>query len=366
VSSRGALPNFLPPSKPELSELLSKFNAKVLLPAHLTKEQQKLVYKEESRAKLEAEPVEITLGEVTIPLEHLDRNRLPNRFKTFRKIIAESETKEDWENVVRCLEGFEEAGIKVPSAWQELAIRKLNLAGMHHLILKILQRPKETGVRLSNLTVLRQVLRSIHDKATLADWAEDETAKAYKLAKQVVELMDDEEHHKSQKRDLKDREVVRGDWRGRPAVVALPTEMAAMLAQRYGGDKEEVKKLSARLVNALKQSAYMTSLDLTSQRSGVTSAAHVNVTKQLTFLQEYSYDLLEVLIVWNALKASRKVLGAEMPMTEEAQKFEARANEVLMQGLGSLENMSKNKEGKPLKDGTKDYIEKSAAMTFGQ
>jgi hypothetical protein len=351
----------------------------------LTKEQQKLVYKEESRAKLEAEPVEITLGEVTIPLEHLDRNRLPNRFKTFRKIIAESETKEDWENVVRCLEGFEEAGIKVPSAWQELAIRKLNLAGMHHLILKILQRPKETGVRLSNLTVLRQVLRSIHDKATLADWAEDETAKAYKLAKQVVELMDDEEHHKSQKRDLKDREVVRGDWRGRPAVVALPTEMAAMLAQRYGGDKEEVKKLSARLVNALKQSAYMvgyptllletqthankplqTSLDLTSQRSGVTSAAHVNVTKQLTFLQEYSYDLLEVLIVWNALKASRKVLGAEMPMTEEAQKFEARANEVLMQGLGSLENMSKNKEGKPLKDGTKDYIEKSAAMTFGQ
>jgi hypothetical protein len=362
VSSRGALPNFLPPSKPELSELLSRFNSRVLLPSHLTKEQQKLVYSQESRAKLEAEPVEITLGDVTLPLEHIDRNQLPNRFKTFRRIIKESETKEDWENVVRCLEGFQEAGIKAPSQWQELAIRRLNLAGMNHLVLKMLQRPKATGVSLSNFGVLLQVLRSVHDKAALAEWAEDDTVKAYKQAKQIVELMDNEEHHKGQKRPVKEGEFPEGDWRGRPSVVALPTEMAAVLAERYGGDKEEVKKLSNRLVNALKQSGYMNSLDMTSQRTSVTSAAHQNVTRHLAFLKDYCYELLEVLIVWNALKTSRKVLGAEMPLAEEAQNFEARAEEVLMGGLGSLENMSKNKEGKPLKSLFVDYIKNAAEV----
>lgn len=279
------------------------------------------------------------------------------------------------------MEGFQEAGIKAPSQWQELAIRRLNLAGMNHLVLKMLQRPKATGVSLSNFGVLLQVLRSVHDKAALADWAEDDTIKAYKQAKQIVELMDNEEHHKAQKRPVKEGEFPEGDWRGRPSVVALPTEMAAVLAERYGGDKEEVKKLSNRLVNALKQSGYMVgfptlflqtrtginkslqnSFDMTSQRTSVTSAAHQNITRHLAFLKDYCYELLEVLIVWNALKTSRKVLGAEMPLAEEAQKFEARAEEVLMGGLGSLENMSKNKEGKPLKSLFVDYIKNAAEV----
>ncbi|KAL1799451.1 hypothetical protein ACET3X_003488 [Alternaria dauci] len=348
VSSRGALPNFLPPSKPELSELLSKFNAKVLLPSHLTKEQRKLVYSQETRAKLEAEPVEITLGDVTLPLEHLDRNRLPNRSKTFRAIVAESETKEDWENVVRCLEGFEEAGIKVDDAWRELVIRNLSRAGMHHLVIKMLQRPKATGVNLRNLGVLQQVLRGVHDRAALSDWAEEETAKMYKQAKQIVELMEDKEHHAVQTQTFKKRQagLVEGDWRSRPSVVALPTELAAVLAERHGGDKEEVKKLSNRLVNALKQSDYTASLDMTSLRSGTDTASFQNFSKRMAFLRHHSYDLLEILIVWNALKTSRKVLGAEMPMAEEAQKIEAKAEPVLKEGVRSLENMAKTTQGK--------------------
>ena len=85
------------------------------------------------------------------------------------------------------------------------------------------------------------------------NWAEEETAKMYKQAKQIVELMDNEEHHKVQNRKDQPTE---GDWRGRPSVVALPTELAAVLAERHGGDMEQVKKLSNRLVNALKQSDY--------------------------------------------------------------------------------------------------------------
>jgi hypothetical protein len=167
---------------------------------------------------------------------------------------VKSETAADWENVVRMLEGMQNAGIKVKKAWQEMVVRQLNLHGMQHLVLKAIQRPKATGVRLSNWGVLLQVLRSVHDKAALADWEKEETAKALRLARQVVELMEDEEHCGGQSRgELKSE----GDFRGKPVVVALPTELAAVLAEKHSGDKEKVKKMVGRLVNALKQDEYM-------------------------------------------------------------------------------------------------------------
>jgi hypothetical protein len=42
-----------------------------------------------------------------------------------------------------------------------------------------------------------------------------------------------------------------------PAVIALPTELSAVVAAKFGGDKEEVKKLANRLMNSLKQNDYM-------------------------------------------------------------------------------------------------------------
>jgi hypothetical protein len=229
----------------------------VLLPKHLTRDQQKLVYSQESRAKLEAEPVEITLGDVTLPLQHLNRNHLPNQSHTFRSIVDKSETKDDWENVVRMLEGFENAHIRLKNDLREKAVRKLNSAGYQNLVLKALQRPQATGLRLRNFSLLVQVLRGLHDKAVMADWDQDETQKALKIARQVVELMDDQDHCGGAKSgDL----LSNGDWRGKPVVIALPTELAAVLAARYNGDKEEVKKLTSRLVNALKQDDYMVCL----------------------------------------------------------------------------------------------------------
>lgn len=102
---------------------------------------------------------------------------------------------------------------------------------------------------------------------------------------------------------------------------------------------------------------------MTSLRSGTKADSFRNVTTQLSFIKQHSHDLLEAMIVWNALKTSRKVLGAEMPMAEEAQKFETKAEQVLTEGMQSLEDMSKDKTGKLLKPAfvkyAKDVFEKS-------
>jgi len=242
---------FLTPSSLELTELLSTFNSKILLPSLLTNEQKKLVYKQENKAKLEAEPVDIALGEVTLPLEPLDRNRLPNRTETFMEIIRKSESREDWENVVRVLEGLEDAGIKVSRTWRELVVRRLHLSGNQHLILKALQRVKATGLRMRDGRLVLQVLRGVHDMAAKSDWDKDETNKAFRFAKQIVEMLEDDEHRVGPAKTL-----YKTDFRGDPAVVALPTELAAVLADRHGGDVEQVKTLARRLMASLKQDDY--------------------------------------------------------------------------------------------------------------
>ncbi|KAF1945257.1 hypothetical protein EJ02DRAFT_396449, partial [Clathrospora elynae] len=352
VRTRGALPVFLEPSSPELSALLSKFNSKILLPYHLTKEQEKLVFRHENKAKLEAEPVEISLGDVTLPLEHINQMQLPNHWSHFKEIISKSKTKEDWENLVRILEGFENAGIPVKPRRQELVVRQLNRHGMQHLVLKALQRPKATGLRLSDWGVLIQVVRGVHDKAALADWEKEETSKAFRMAKQVVDLMEDEEHCGGQ---TKGPEGAQKDWRGKPVVVALPTELAAIMAERHGGDVDKLKKLANRLINALKQDNYMKELDTTAKHATQTTADFGTVGKQLIFVSRYCHDLFQLTIVWNALKTSRKVLGADMPMAEEAQQFETRVEEVLMLGFEAVDKL-KLREGQDLSPKFVEYI----------
>ncbi|KAF2022881.1 hypothetical protein EK21DRAFT_119302 [Setomelanomma holmii] len=349
---RGALPVFLPPSKPELESLLSTFNRKILLPYHLTKEQQDLVYRKDNKAKLEAEPVEITLGDVTLSLEHIDRNHLPNRFATFKQIVKESETREDWENVVRTLEGFQNAGIHLKTDVQEMVVRHLNLNGMQHLVLKALQRPKASGLSMREWRVLVQVLRGIHDKATLSDWDKDETSKALRWAKQVAELLEDEEHHVQQNRG---EAVAQKDLRGRPAVVAVPTEMAAVLADRYGGNVEEAQVLAGRLVAALKQYDYTSTLDTITTLSSKSPTDFPNFAGQLQHITALARDLLEPLFVCHALKTARKVLGDAMPMKDEAAQWQERTEKLLKEAIESADRL-RTREGREASNGFVGYL----------
>ncbi|CAE7185744.1 hypothetical protein PTTW11_06854 [Pyrenophora teres f. teres] len=326
---RGALPVFLEPSSPRLSTLLATFNSKILLPANLTKEQQKLVYSEESRAKLEAEPVEITLGDVTLPLEHLDRNKLPNRGGMYRLIINSSRTPEDWQNVLRCLEGFNESSIKITVHTKEHVIRAMNKAGMYHVVLKGLQRVKQSGLSMQHWALTRQVLRGLHDRAARTGWDKEETAQALKTAHQVTTLMHNEDHC--------GRTAPESDHRGRPEVIAVPTELAAIMAERHGGDIEEVKTLCRRLVAALEQTKYMTTLDEISKLSQQAPAD--KKLKQSAFVGDFVYKLLAQLWVWNALSTSRRVLGADMPMADTALSFEQRTEAVLNEGIANLDKL---------------------------
>jgi hypothetical protein len=226
----------------------------VLLPEHLTKEQQQLVYKQENKARLEAEPIEITLGDVTLPLEHIDRNRdQPSRWETIKKVVEKSKTPEDWENVLRMMEGFVDAGIKLKSEWLQKVVRHLNKAQMQHLVLKALQRSNKTGLHLRDKNLTLYILQGLRNRAVMSEWDEEETGKMLRMTEQVIELLEDENH-------LGRQAPGPGDLRASPFVIAAPLELAAAAAKKRPTAQGHIKviKYASRLMNALQQGTFLT------------------------------------------------------------------------------------------------------------
>ncbi|KAJ4293489.1 hypothetical protein N0V90_008772 [Kalmusia sp. IMI 367209] len=345
-----ALPVYLEPSSPELSTLLSTLNSKVLLPRHLTKEQEKLVYKPENRAKLESEPIEITLGDVTLPLEHIDRNRDQPAFNsTWRDIIRASKTPEDWENVLRVMEGYANAGIQRSPAQFEMVVRNLSKAGMYHLILKALQRPDATGLRLRNWSVVGQVIRAVRERAWKADWNKDELKKALSMAEQVVQLMENDGHAA--------KTASTTDPRTQPAVVAVPLEMAAELAYRHDGDTEKVRRYAVRLMNALKQHDFLSAeIEEVKVRASRSEADYAKTLKQADALTQLANSLTSLIPVWNGLSTARTVLDTEMPMADEAERVQRQLRELLQQGEEALERLSIRQGKQIAKSGSDGYL----------
>lgn len=207
------------------------------------------MYKQENRARIEAEPIEITLGEVTLPLEHIDRNRdQPSQWGSFKEAIDKSKTPEDWENIVRLLEGYNSAGVRWRSAKNfEILIRRMSLANMHHLLLKAIQRSRHTGLRLRSFPVILSLFRELHATAAVSGFETEKIERMLRFAEQYVELLEDRQHCGS-------RDAAPMDPRTSPYIIAIPAALAAAKAKKTSQGNDKVRLYASRLMEALQQS----------------------------------------------------------------------------------------------------------------
>ncbi|KAF2727843.1 hypothetical protein EJ04DRAFT_450542, partial [Polyplosphaeria fusca] len=310
----------------------------ILLPLHLTPDQKKLIYDKENIGRLEAEPIDITLGNVTLTLEHLDITKdIPNRWATVRAIINSSSTRQDWENVVRMMEGFKQAGVRLRPDWQEKIIRRLNLAGMQHLVLRAVQQSSRTGLQLKTGGLVHVVLRGQHMRAAGAEWSEEETRKALSAAEQIIELLENREH-------LGGTALTPGDLRSSPFVIAYPAELAAVRAKRHTKERDEdgkVLRYTSRLMDALTQDEFM-STTLQSELAALdleTSNAQGYWFRRVPFHVER--QVWKFIPVLNALQTSRQVLGQKMPRAREAVKVIAEIKEGLAKASVGVSKLCK-------------------------
>jgi hypothetical protein len=312
--------------------LLAKLNSKILLPQHLTRDQAQLVYKKENRARLEAEPLYITLGEVELPLEHIDRTKdVPNRWHTVKEVIERARTPEDWENVLLMVEGFRGAGLKFLPHWQKKVLRKMFEAKRADLVMRALERVQETKFSLKEQETREVVFLGLRNCAANEGWSKEGTTWALSTIERVIELMEHKLH-------LGKWAAAPGDPRANPFVIAYPLELAAMKVKKHLGGKDDgsVMKYATRTMAAFKQDDFMTTT-LPATLEKLTFQPPEKPYQERGAVTDLRLTVYNFIPVWNGLQTASSVLGSKMPMADDAKKITKDVWKAIQRARNTLE-----------------------------
>lgn len=293
------------------------------------------MFQKENAARLDAEPIEITLGNVTVPLVPINRARgVPSRRLAIQSIVNNSSTADDWENVLRMVQGFTEAGIPLASDRMEFVVRKLGDAGMQSLIVKAVVRGKETGLQLRKENLIWVVLRQFIKRAEESGWEAEETKKMATMVETIFEALEERQH-------LGHLELGPGDMRANPLLLGVVAELTARAAKSSGESDVDgkVEKYARRLVVGLKAEGTHVDTVLQEIENITTSGTEDKMWRRFRMLYRVEELLLKLLPLWDALKVSRQVLGREMPDAALAQEWEAKLEKASVQGADMLEKV---------------------------
>lgn len=225
------IPTFAPtPSNPELAALLDNARRRILIPAHLNREQHALVHEPRYGVRMRSEPIRAQVGGVEVQLEHVGPHvrDTPRTYDVFRDAVRLAKTPTDWNNVGLLVAGlFEVAQLKprpetqMPDAWVERLARSDGYA--LDLVIRLAAGAERSGVRLRSGEVVGRVLWEVRAQAAKEAWEGEATERALARAEKVVELLESPAH-------CGGKQVVKGDVRTLPFVIATPLELAAVRA----------------------------------------------------------------------------------------------------------------------------------------
>jgi hypothetical protein len=235
----GAVPTFTETSSPELDSLLSVLRSKLMLPAHLSKQQTDLIHKPKHKRLLSAEPVTAQIAGEEFQLEHIDIAKdVPAARRALNEAINLMKEKRDWDNLPSILEGFKNAKARLlPYDWNKM-VRKAGLAGRSDVILECVRRVSATGFRLKHGDLVSELMWQLQIKAVESDWSQKQTGKALSWAERITVLLEDPRHSGGRVVDPKD------DPRAWPEVIGILLQLAAVRAARYLGCKDEDGKVT--------------------------------------------------------------------------------------------------------------------------
>ncbi|KAI9654758.1 MAG: hypothetical protein M1821_005752 [Bathelium mastoideum] len=313
----GGFPTFGQTSSPELDSVLSSLRYKVFLPhGYLNKDQHKLVFREEFRSQLENQPVKISIGDEDVELEHFNQHNLPKTWGLTKKVfelLGQSWQAKDWYTVVpTLLRGFQDVGFGMNPAKMEKLVRVANNAGRQDVVIRSIQQVKSTNLSLQYPGVRYEVLWGIHANAQdrgPENWSEKTTRQSINWMKQLAILLEDEIHGGGHLSRMHDPRIS-------PAVLGLLLELNAISVYRHaeGTDAESnVKTYATRLMDVLP-------LWEQDDFADAPSDSRNNVFQ---------------VILWQALNVAQKILGADMPQAEVAEKKKIALEEQIQQTLKS-------------------------------
>ncbi|KAH8591448.1 hypothetical protein B0O99DRAFT_690538 [Bisporella sp. PMI_857] len=217
------IPKFPPTSSSELDEILSQIRTRVLLPAHLSKSQQRLIFSPKNTARLQSEPAYITISGEQFRLEPLDRTKdLPKSLGSLNRAIDLMSDRKDWENFPLLVRGYVDTKHEIKPGMAARWITQARKAGCMDIIFECVRRG--TVYNLRTLSQGRAVVSGLQTQAFESGWAEATTKKSLSWAEQLLEMVEEEKHRPSSMEE---------DIRKDPIVIGTILELAAIRASTH-------------------------------------------------------------------------------------------------------------------------------------
>ncbi|KAI6249109.1 hypothetical protein HI914_02474 [Erysiphe necator] len=230
----GPVPKMSGVSNSELRERLERFREVAVLPRHLAKNQQALVYNKKYASTLENENIVAKIAGENFRLKHINVIKDIPRIKLFLyDILPLMKDKEDWQVLPNVLHGLKNTGFKMKLPIAEKLVRTACINGRQNVILECLRRNKDTGMDLSNPIFTKTVLFWICFKAFEQDKTIESISKSLSMAEQILEMLEDEKYTGSKYRDISTHQ------RNHPEVIGIPLCIATLLASRFKDNKDK-------------------------------------------------------------------------------------------------------------------------------
>jgi hypothetical protein len=194
------------------------------------------MFKEKHRQRLEDEPITVAISETEdFTLRPMRINELPTKkdaYEALRLIAATNE----WKALVPFLSGLYMSNLRLNTNRFAQIVRKASEAGKLSVIMECIRQGHRTGFHLRELTVVQRLFYDIHALAQSADFKGPAVTKALNMAKQAVDLMDqDAETHTSLAKAENPKH--------QPFVIGTLLELSAARAINEFGGKDQANEV---------------------------------------------------------------------------------------------------------------------------
>ncbi|RKL34909.1 hypothetical protein BFJ63_vAg1342 [Fusarium oxysporum f. sp. narcissi] len=186
---------FAETKNPQLNEILTEIQEKIILPAHLPEKARKLVFNPDKSDYIQRNPVTIEVDGLEHTFKTIDRfHDVPNSMKAFAEATKLMKTKEEWDNISTLLAGYKKAGIKLKRWHADAVTRRAGHHGQPYVVIECAQQVEKTGLSLQRDCTVILLLASINRKIISPKGEESETQQALKWNKMVWDIIQRPEH----------------------------------------------------------------------------------------------------------------------------------------------------------------------------
>lgn len=319
----GALPALSTPpgASTSLRIHLDTIRMQIFLPSHLRQTQKRLIYRRKHWDVLKNEPITVDIDDEDFTLQPIDRTKdVPDSWTALSKALEMlGNDVDNWRGAfVGLLEGFRDAGRRWKQWQMESLIRKAGEAGMVRFVVDAAVVGERTGVRFSDVRVVREVLWGCR---TLMVRCDGDATVALKLAEQIAALCDEKMH----RADVSHGEI---DPRTQPDSIGVLLELATSTEKQ---DEDKIQKYAGRLLASLERSPIngdeLEAVEQELQNNGKMAAVA-------------DYQLMRWLPIMQGLSRAIDTLGTDMPRVQ----FAKEQRDMLQQRVQDLKDTLENSQ----------------------